>query len=220
MATWVTHFRVAERLLADGLEADKEAFAIGNIGPDCSYLSSDGEELIPSKKITHYIVDNQIDTESLYSLYLADVNLSTLNPEQSFYLGYYVHLICDQAWHKWHNKKKQESLYQEIIDRPEYQYVIREDWYGIDFQYLKRNQDHIFWSLFQHIQSCPDYMAYYEAGQIMKQIRRIQKFYLTNTIADDHEFKYVTMSEVEQFVEDTVQEIQSLFDERFAATKV
>ena len=220
MATWVTHFRIAERLLVNGLAAHKEEFLIGNIGPDCSYLSSDGEELIPSKKITHYMRNNQIDSDSFYSQYLANCNLTALNPEQSFYLGYYIHLLCDQAWQSWHDAKKLEPLYQDIIDRPEYHYVVREDWYGLDFLYLRNHHEFLFWTIFQHIHSCPDYMAHYESGQITKQIRRIQKFYQTNTIAEDHEFKYVTMAEIDRFVVETTNAIEHHLHERFGATKV
>ena len=34
MATWVAHFRVAEGLLAAGLDVNREMFALGNIAPD------------------------------------------------------------------------------------------------------------------------------------------------------------------------------------------
>lgn len=215
MATWVTHFRIAERLLSNGLAAHKEEFLMGNIGPDCSYLSSDGAELIPPKTTTHYMINKDIDADAFYFEHLEGSQLNTWNPEQAFYLGYYIHLLCDQAWQQWHHAKQLEPLYQDIIHRPEYHYVVREDWYGLDFLYLKHHPEHIFWTTFQHISSCPDYMSFYEPGQITKQIRRIQKFYLTNTIAEDHVFRYVTMTELDLFVEETAGCIQRHLNERF-----
>ncbi|GIP44377.1 hypothetical protein J45TS6_28360 [Paenibacillus sp. J45TS6] len=214
MATWVTHFRIAERLIDLGVPVSKEEFLVGNIGPDCG-LYHEGEGLIPPKTVTHYKMDGrQINADLFYSQYLLHHEKDIHTKKLSFYLGYYLHLVTDQEWSKHYQAKKSEPLYQNIMRTPEYWSLVKGDWYGIDFQYLKNNKDHIFWTTFQNIIDFPDYLDIFPNGQVGEQIRRITAFYLENTLANDHEFVYLTLSEVDQFVEHTVSRIMEILEGR------
>lgn len=57
MATWVTHFRIAEALMKAGVPVSKVDFLVGNIGPDCGIAHEEGS-LAPfrhvPKSVTHF----------------------------------------------------------------------------------------------------------------------------------------------------------------------
>lgn len=213
MATWVTHFRIAEKLIDSGLFVSNEEFLIGNIGPDCG-LYGEGGELNPPKEITHFKIDGKINADLFYDRYIQNSEDSINSKGLSFCLGYYLHLVTDQEWSKLHQQKKKERVYQDIIGTPEYWNLIKRDWYGLDFQYLKDNKTTIFWTTFQNISEFPDYLDIFPSGQVNEQIKRITKFYLENTIADDHEFVFLTLREVDEFIEHTVSKIKEILNTR------
>jgi hypothetical protein len=49
MATWVTHFRIAEGVLAQGFVLDRGLFALGNIAPDSGDPNPTGAGFLPNK---------------------------------------------------------------------------------------------------------------------------------------------------------------------------
>ncbi|TFB15064.1 hypothetical protein E3U55_12490 [Filobacillus milosensis] len=65
MATWVTHFRITEKLLKAELPVSKIEFLIGNIGPDCGLIAKDGKPT-PPKETTHFEIDGNINSDSFY----------------------------------------------------------------------------------------------------------------------------------------------------------
>lgn len=203
MATWVTHFRIAEQLIDAGLPVSKEEFVVGNIGPDCG-IYREGAGFYPPKTITHFKNDKGIDADQFYQQYLLHPKNELDIKQLSFYLGYYFHLVTDQEWGKLSQSKDKEQLYQDIKESPDYWRLIKGDWYGIDFLYLKQNPDHIFWTAFQYISGFPDYLDLFPSGQVQEQIERITRFYTENSVDDDHDFIYLTLNEVDLFVEHTV----------------
>jgi hypothetical protein len=214
MATWVTHFRMTEELLKTGLPVSKMDFLVGNIGPDCGLIGEDGKP-VPPKEVTHCKIDGKIDSNHFYDRYLRD-KFESLSPESSYYLGYYIHLVTDEEWLKVLQEKKKEKVYQEILNTPEYARTVKKDWYGLDFLYLKNHKESIFWTDFQHIYDFPEYLDYFPDGQTLTQIRNITEFYRSSTIADDHEFIYLTAGEVDEFVETTVVKVKGLLTEKLS----
>ncbi|OIU71831.1 hypothetical protein [Rossellomorea aquimaris] len=212
MATWVTHFRIAEELLKTELAVSRIGFLVGNIGPDCGIIGEDGVPH-PPKKITHFKDEGKINAESFYDEYLLGEN--ELDAEgYSYYLGYYIHLVTDQEWLKIVADKKKEKVYQDILNSPDYARIVKGDWYGQDFLYLKQHQDSIFWTDFQHIDDFPEYVSFFRNGQTLEQIRNITKFYQSSSIGDDHEFIYLTAAEMNAFVDRTVEDIKVRLNHR------
>ncbi|MNI63978.1 hypothetical protein D3C73_1193940 [compost metagenome] len=107
-----------------------------------------------------------------------------------------------------------EKVHQEILNTPEYTNLIKRDWYGLDFLYLKNHNENIFWTEFQHITEFPEYLDFFPTGQTLEQIRNITKFYHSRTISDDHEFTYLPSVEVDGFVENTVHTVKKLLNQR------
>ncbi|WP_223068426.1 zinc dependent phospholipase C family protein [Paenibacillus caui] len=213
MATWVTHFRIAEKLIDLGINVSHEDFLVGNIGPDCGLYGLDGR-LNPPKEITHFKINGKINAELFYSQYIENNRKSINDKRLSFCLGYYFHLVTDQEWSKLYKQKKEERVYQDILGSPDYWNLIKRDWYNLDFLYLKSNRYCIFWTAFQYINQFPDYLNFFPEGQINEQIRRITRFYLEETITDDYEFVYLTQREVDEFVNGTVTQIKEILDTR------
>lgn len=55
MATWIAHFRIAERLLQDWPHLDAPAFVIGNVAPDSGRPNHDWTSFDPPKSVTHLL---------------------------------------------------------------------------------------------------------------------------------------------------------------------
>ncbi|NQD64366.1 zinc dependent phospholipase C family protein [Bacillus haikouensis] len=212
MATWVTHFRIAEELLKTDIPVSPIEFLVGNIGPDCGLIGEDGVPQ-PPKEITHFEVEGRISADSFYKQYLRDDKV-TLSREFSYYLGYYIHLVTDEKWIKLLDRKKKEKVYQDILNSPEYAGLVKKDWYGLDFLYLKHHKDNIFWSEFQHITAFPEYLSFFKNGQTFEQIQNIKSFYQTSSISEDHEFIYLKADEVNDFVRKTLQEVKEGLNEK------
>jgi hypothetical protein len=221
MATWMVHFRIAENLLNMGLLAPEKEFLVGNIGPDCGLPDEVTGEFYPPKQVTHFKVDNEMNPSLFLEQYLKKDKMDFTNPQFSFYLGYYLHLVTDVEWSQLHQEKKKEPVYQEILGTPEYGRILKRDWYGADFVYLNENRDNIFINVFQHIKSFPDYLDIFPEQQISKQIKRITEFYLGDSyvfaLDPTYRFEYLTPDEVTQFVKITtkklVHNLNTTFDE-------
>ncbi|WP_156791458.1 hypothetical protein [Bacillus sp. SG-1] len=123
-------------------------------------------------------------------------------------------MVTDEEWLKLLERKKKEKAYQEILNTPEYSRLVKRDWYGLDFLYLKNRKDNIFWEEFQYITDFPEYLDIFPNGQTLKQIRNITKFYQSSTIPDDHNFIYLNSKEVDVFIEDTVQIVSKILKEK------
>lgn len=211
MAPWMVHFRIAENLLKMGLLVSEKEFLVGNIGPDCGLPDKETGEFYPPKQVTHFKGGNKINPCLFLEQYLMKDKIDFTNPQFSFYLGYYLHLVTDVEWSHLNREKKKEPIYQEILGTPECGRILKRDWYGGDFVYLKENRDNIFRSVFQHIKSFPDYLDIFPEKQVAKQINRITEFYLGDSYAfaldPTYKFKYLTPEEVTQFVEQTTKKL-------------
>lgn len=207
MATWVTHFRIAETLLHEEPSLDRIAFLVGNIGPDCGLVGEDGRP-VPPKSITHFKQDGQLPSELFKQQYLNDLEQAS-NVTRSYLLGYYLHLVTDEHWIQLTTAKKRESPVQEIVGTPDYTRLVKTDWYGVDFQYLATHPEHIFWTDFRHVQSFEDVLPFFPQGQTAQQIRNITTFYETHTLEANHVFRYMHPHDIDLFIDRTLVALRS-----------
>lgn len=214
MATWVTHFRIAEEFIKRNLPVSKIDFLVGSVGPDCGLIGDDGSP-VPPKEITHFMIENNINAESFYKQYLAD-KIDTLSPKESYYIGYYFHLLTDEEWIKFTDHKKNEKVFENILNTPQYTPLVKKDWYGLDFLYLSKNKESIFFTDFQHIEEFPEYLNFYPSGQTIKQIKNITRFYHSSSISKDHEFIYLTPIEIDFFVKNTILLLKEILSQRMS----
>ena len=61
MATWGSHFRIAENILKTYTNLNRQLFAIGNIAPDCGLPNDDWSAFTPPKELSHFTIDDTSD---------------------------------------------------------------------------------------------------------------------------------------------------------------
>lgn len=177
MATWIAHLRIAEDLLSYGFELPVEPFLVGSIAPDAGISDGNGG-WIPAKDITHWRDANYYQAEDFYDAYIRD---KVLDAEHlAFYMGYYAHIVADIDWicNIWQFLLNFEpELAARIEDDPDFVWTIKKDWYGQDFIYLNEHPDCIYYRVFQHIETMPDYLDYFPAGAFTKLVGRVKDYY-------------------------------------------
>lgn len=200
MATWGAHIRIAEAILNIDNSLDEKHFLVGNVGPDCGEPNEDWSEFFPPKSVSHWInEDNLIEAEKFYEKYLNEKIED--NKLYSFLLGYYVHLLTDIEWSKMvDEKKKIDAEYKKLETDKKFIWTIKKDWYDLDHLYFKKNPNSIFHRIFKNIESFPDYLDYYPAGAIERQLKYISGFYTKYNGSPEREYIYLTEKEMNDFV--------------------
>ncbi|WP_035289185.1 zinc dependent phospholipase C family protein [Clostridium sp. KNHs214] len=212
MATWIAHLRVAENILKKGYNFEQKAFIVGNIGPDCGMPNEDWSNFNPPKKITHWLgEDKKINAQGFYDKYLNSKEKEKDNEAFSFKMGYYVHLLTDIEWSKLFKEKRKEPLYREGLEKDKnFIWVIKKDWYGLDYIYLEKHPEFIFNTVFKNVHKVPDYLDYFPKGAFEKQVKYITEFYLGENEENKDNFIYLTEDEMDKFVDDTTIIIDNL----------
>ncbi|MDP4091192.1 MAG: hypothetical protein Q8930_18250 [Bacillota bacterium] len=210
MATWISHFRVADYFV-DKLDVEEKEFIVGNIGPDCGEPNEDWSAFNPPGSVTHWSVTGQkssIDSEAFYNRYLSDPG-SLSRKAYSFYIGYYLHLLTDIEFTKQISRPKFEKYAEEFEKDKNFIWTMKEDWYDIDHLYLKNHPDFYVFKVFSEIEGFPnDYLDYYSQTAMIKQIKYITNFYKSIEGNLDREYPYLTPEETEAFIHKACVNIQ------------
>lgn len=208
MATWIAHLRVAEKLLNKDYNIDKEAFIVGNIGPDLGVPNEDWSSFDPPTAITHWNDENDIiQPERFYDKYLRNKKMD--NKEYSFKLGYYIHLLTDVEWTKLHKKQKENEEYRRNLEEDKnFIWIVKKDWYGHDFIYVENYKESIFHTVFKHIENVPDYLDYFPKGAFTRQVKYIRDYYLGENEETKDNFIYLTKKDMDRFIEEATKVIE------------
>lgn len=208
MATWIAHLRVAEKLLNKDYNIDKEAFIVGNIGPDSGVPNEDWSSFDPPTAITHWKDENDIiQPERFYDKYLRNKKMD--NKEYSFKLGYYIHLLTDVEWTKLHKKQKENEEYRRNLEEDKnFIWIVKKDWYGHDFIYVENYKESIFHTVFKHIENVPDYLDYFPKGAFTRQVKYIRDYYLGENEETKDNFIYLTKKDMDRFIEEATKVIE------------
>ncbi|HHW31973.1 MAG TPA: zinc dependent phospholipase C family protein [Clostridiaceae bacterium] len=198
MATWMSHFRIAEYFL-DKLENISEIeFIVGNIGPDCGEPNSDWSEFTPPREITHWRNERSefgVDLDGFYNQYLAEPNRYF-----SFYLGYYIHLLADIEWEKQISCPKINKFKSEFEKNKHFIWDMKKDWYDLDHLFLKEHPTFKVFLVFSMIDEFPNkYLDYYSDTAIIRQIKFITNFYKNYSGDLNREFIYLTKEEMDKY---------------------
>lgn len=216
MATWIAHLRVGEKILKRDFNLEVTPFLIGNIGPDSGVPNEDWSSFNPPKKITHWMdEDKNFDAEGFWNKYLSNLEVKEDKERYSFLLGYYVHLLTDIQWSKLYSKKKELPLYKNGLEKDSYFiWTIKKDWYGLDYLYLSKNPQSMFFTVFKNVRQVPDYLDYFPKGAFVLQVKYITQFYLGENEETKENFIYLTEQEMDNFIEETTEEIASILKEK------
>lgn len=182
MGTWISHLRIAEKLLDHFPELDEVTFTFGNLSPDSGIPNADWTQFDPPKEVTHFLRKGQgedaIHDLEFYQQYLADIKPEDDVKLYSFRLGYFFHLICDIMWAKrigTATKIEFKSLFDH--DFKQAVELVKGDWYGLDQLYVREKSESLFWRVIVSSPNPPSYLPFIKAEALHQQYDYIRKFY-------------------------------------------
>lgn len=207
MASWMVHFRIADRIMDKIPNVVEVPYIVGNIGPDCGEPNEDWSQFTPPTNISHWSDGNKstIDYEKFFDSHL---KMETDFEKWSFYLGYYIHLLTDVMWSKNIAKPTMEKWKEEFSKNSDFIWVVKKDWYDLDHFFLKNNPEFRTFEIFSNIVIFPNkYLEYYSETAIIKQIKYITRFYLSEHDNLEREYTYLSEEAMSKFVEEASDEI-------------
>jgi len=217
MATWGSHFRIAEIILKKYGKLNRKYFVIGNIGPDCGLPNKNWSAFTPPKEITHFIIvkmSNFFDIKSdkfilndikFYSKYLRGRYMISLQDDTSFLLGYFLHLITDNLWNYYIMKPLKEKYIREIQKDTNFIWKIKSDWYDLDKIYITEKKDSLFWTDFLDAEYNKKVLDFLPREGVQRQLEYIKKFYQISKEEylriSKKKFVYLEKKEMDNFID-------------------
>ena len=217
MASWMIHLRVAQGIYEQvGLVCIQE-FIMGNIAPDSGVPAADGKGFLPSAEISHFrTIDSSgikdVNENLFIEKYFTERQRKSYDANRySFYFGYLTHLITDKLWASEIVYKTKER-FSELFDKDNAAFwkKIKRDWYDLDFMYLKKNPQFEAFRIYENMEEFKNiYLDFFDEDSFEKRKQSILEFYhegVKNIIEHD---TYLSMSELDEFVEFTVAQVMS-----------
>ena len=112
--------------------------------------------------------------------------------------------MTDIEWSKMHAgiMKRDKEYYEKLKSDKNFIWIVKKDWYGLDYKYIKENENCIFNRVYKNIKEIPDYLDYFPKDAFIKQKEAIVDYYTEkNESKFSKEFKYLTENMMEQFIE-------------------
>jgi hypothetical protein len=225
MGTWISHLRIAERLLPHFPHLDEVTFTFGNLSPDSGIPNADWTEFDPPKEVTHFMQKGEGE-DAIHDLVYYEQYLSNVKPEDmklySFCLGYFFHLVYDILWAKrlWAPsklayKRELDENRSEAIER------IKTDWYGLDQLYVREHKDSLFWRVIMPNPNPPSYLPFVKEEALHQQYDYIRKFYSEpeSDWFSSRPYHYLNEKTMSRIVDDSVETIL-LIHEKLQAMRV
>ena len=216
MASWMVHLRIADRLLGSLPGLSAVDFVVGNIAPDSGVPNEDGTAFTPSTAVTHFRVDpanpRAIQIPVFVGRYFAPAQRASYTPAQnSFFRGYLVHLMTDQLW----SDNVLTALMERFPDqgKADRQGLIaraKEDWYDLDYQYLRQHPDFRAFRIYSGAAGYENtFMSEFAPDAFDNRRQYITSFYLEKNDHLDREYPYLNETQMDRFVSDASEEILS-----------
>ena len=216
MASWMVHLRIADRLLDSLPGLSAVDFVVGNIAPDSGIPNEDWSEFTPSVIVSHFRVDHSIPKNicipAFVERYFTPEQRTSYTPAQnSFFLGYLVHLLTDQLWsNQVGNRLKERFPAQWKDDRTALINRAKEDWYDLDYKYLRQHPDFRAFQIYKNAvgyENC--FMSEFAPDAFDNRRQYITSFYLEENDHLDREYPYLTEGQMDGFVTSACAEILS-----------
>ena len=216
MASWMVHLRIADRLLDSLPGLSAVDFVVGNIAPDSGVPNEDGTTFTPSTAVTHFRVDpanpRAIQIPVFVERYFIPVQRASYTPAQnSFFLGYLVHLLTDRLW----SANVLTALMERFPDQgqADRQGLIaraKEDWYDLDYKYLRRHPGFRAFRIYSGAVGYKNtFMSEFAPDAFDNRRQYITSFYLEENDHLDREYPYLNEAQMDSFVLDASEEILS-----------
>lgn len=222
MANWITHIRIADKLLEYDFPLDARGFCIGSIAPDCNIENADWSSFEPSREVTHFMTGKSkltADFDGFFSKYIQGKSFSN-EEEKSFFLGYYAHLITDVEFTKFiREEERVRKMYARIKERADLWELLKgkpesfdtvkstfdkafrtRDLIHFEQKYILENPQSTYNTILRKNVNFPDYIDILPKGAISRKIP-IMAYEVTSV--SPAEFIVFTEKEYEKFVCDT-----------------
>ncbi len=215
MASWMVHLRVADKLL-DRLEGITQTeFVMGSIAPDSGVPNEDGTAFKPDSNISHFRTNcdekpKEIDIPGFLNQHFTKEQRRGYTAEEySFFLGYLTHLLTDQQWADRIYKPGLERYSEAFLkDEKKLTRAMKEDWYDLDFLYLKKHTDFRAFCIYETAKGFVNsYMDIFDRDAFDNRRGDITSFYRAGRKNLNREYPYLTEQESEEFVENCVETV-------------
>lgn len=204
MPTWVTHFMVADRVLEKIPALDIRGFFVGTVAPDC-YTGEDEQSTFRyAQQVMHWkerSFQGLCGRAGFFAQYIQNRKLP--REEFAFLLGYYAHLLVDEAYQKMVRR----------IARPQISPEQRgEEVLAIEGAYLLQNPDSGYLTCLLPLEEFPDYLDYLPPGSITRRIGLVG--YQPPRTVLDRKPVFIPEEEYLAFVADGIEQVLAEFKER------
>lgn len=219
MATWIVHLRVAESLLKRIPGLVPGVFAIGNIAPDSGIPDEKWENFSPPPEVTHFQNPNSLTRDladlDFYRRYLLPLHLEPGDPGRfSFRFGYFCHLVVDNLWSRDVGRPTKARFSAQFAADPKFIWEVKEDWYGLDFIYIRDHPDSLFWRVFLDARLAETGLDFLPIEALQQRMTYIKEYYQRQ----DEEIQarylrpyiYLSQAEMDRFVTLAVDELDRI----------
>ncbi|MFX1280445.1 MAG: zinc dependent phospholipase C family protein [Promethearchaeota archaeon] len=221
MATWVTHFRIAENILNKYPNLNRNSWCIASIAPDCGLPNDDWSAFTPPKEISHFTLNGTGDflatkTDKFilsdikfFSRYLMDSDIISPEEDITFLLGYFIHLVTDNLWNYFIMKPLKEKYIRTLQKNPRFIWDVKRDWYDLDKIYITENKDSLFWTDFLKAELNKSILGFFPIEGIQRQLEFIKKFYQISKEEYlellEKDFVYMKNDEMDNFIQNSTE---------------
>lgn len=211
MASWMVHLRIADKLLDIIPGLSPTEFIVGNIAPDSGVPNEDWSAFSPPTKVSHFKTGTQkAGPEAFASKYFTCAQRENYSPSQfSFYLGYLTHLLTDRLWSEQVARPSLDRFGKtDAPDREEFIWKLKQDWYDLDFKYLRDHPDFRAFHVYRNaVDFRNDFMEEFAPDAFDNRRKYITSFYLQDKDNLDRTYLYLTEAEMDSFVDASAREI-------------
>lgn len=220
MASWMVHLRIADKLLDSIPGLCPTEFIVGNIAPDSGVPNKDWSVFTPSTKISHFKTGQhkKAGPDSFSAKYFTPEKYDHYTQKQfSFYLGYLVHLLTDVAWSENIYYPAKQTFADELAADPDgFIWKLKEDWYDLDYLYLKEHPDFRAFRIYQNAVGFENhYMEEFSADAFDNRRQYITGFYLQGKDGLDREYPYLSKAEMDAFVDRCTNQILHILQTKY-----
>jgi hypothetical protein len=219
MATWIGHLRLAENLLAriGGLDAGQ--FALGNVAPDSGIPDKKHERFDPPVTVTHFQKPDS-DLHECADLIFRRRYLAGLDPERdmlrfSFRLGYFFHLITDNLWALKIGRPTQTRFSEHFTADPKFIWTVKDDWYGLDFLYVRSHPECLFWRTFLGAEPVACDLDFLPIEAVNQQLAYMKEYYQRTDAGIEKmargPFLYLSQKDMDRFVDETSDDLFGIY---------
>ena len=221
MASWMIHLRVAQGIYQKLNLKNITEFVMGNIAPDSGIPTADGSGFVPDAELSHFrTVDENgiknVHDDLFVERYFTKERRESYNErEYAFYFGYLVHLLTDKLWASkivYGAKEKFSDLFEQ--DNAAFWKKIKRDWYDLDFLYLKKYPEFEAFEIYEGIKEFKNnYLDFFAEDAFIQRKKFIIEFYREGVEKVKEREKYISLDELDAFVEYAVEEITEAVNE-------